>query len=61
MNEAISVSGAIGGTDGKQMTLETGRLAALAGGAVLARLGRTEVLVTATASESPREGANFFP
>ncbi|MDE0653016.1 MAG: polyribonucleotide nucleotidyltransferase [bacterium] len=61
MNEAISVSGAIGGTDDKQMTLETGRLAPLAGGAVLARLGRTEVLVTATASESPREGANFFP
>ena len=61
MNEAISVSGAIGGTDGKQMTLETGRLAGLAGGSVLARLGRTEVLVTATASESPREGANFFP
>ncbi|MYI56448.1 MAG: polyribonucleotide nucleotidyltransferase, partial [Acidimicrobiia bacterium] len=61
MNEAISVSGAIGGADGKEMTLETGRLAPLAGGAVLARLGRTEVLVTATASESPREGANFFP
>ena len=61
MNEAINVSGAIGGTDDKQMTLETGRLAPLAGGAVLARLGRTEVLVTATASESPREGANFFP
>ena len=61
MNEAISVSGAIGGTDGKQMTLETGRLAGLAGGSVLARLGRTEVLVTATASESAREGANFFP
>ena len=61
MNETISVSGAIGGADGKQMTLETGRLAALAGGAVLARLGRTEVLVTATASESVREGTNFFP
>ena len=61
MNEAISVSGAIGGADGKEMTLETGRLAPLAGAAVLARLGRTEVLVTATASESPREGANFFP
>ena len=61
MNEAISVSGAIGGADEKQITLETGRLAALAGGAVLARLGRTEVLVTATASESVREGINFFP
>ena len=61
MGEAITVSGAIGGTEDKQMTLETGRLAALAGGAVLGRLGRTEILVTATASESPREGANFFP
>ncbi len=61
MNEAISVSGAIEGTDDKQMTLETGRLAALAGGAVLGRLGKTEVLVTATASERAREGANFFP
>ncbi len=61
MGEAITVSSPIGGTDDKQMSLETGRMAALAGGAVLGRLGRTEVLVTATASESPREGANFFP
>ena len=61
MNDTISVSGPIGGTDDKQMTLETGRLASLAGGAVLARLGRTEVLVTATASDSVREGINFFP
>ena len=61
MSETISVSSVIGGTDDKTMTMETGRLAPLAGGAVLARLGRTEVLVTATASSSAREGANFFP
>ena len=61
MGETITVSSPIGGTDDKQMSFETGRLAALAGGAVLARLGRTEVLVTATASDSAREGANFFP
>ena len=61
MSETISVSGVIGGTDDKTMTMETGRLAPLAGGAVLARLGRTEVLVTATASPSAREGAHFFP
>ncbi len=61
MGEAITVSGPISGTTDKQMTFETGRMAALAGGAVLARLGRTEILVTATASESAREGANFFP
>ena len=61
MSETISVSSVIGGTDDKTMTMETGRLAPLAGGAVLARLGRTEVLVTATASPGAREGAHFFP
>ena len=61
MGEPITVSTPISGAEDKQMTLETGRFAALAGGSVLGRLGRTEVLVTATASASPREGANFFP
>lgn len=41
--------------------METGRLAGQAGGAVLASYGETVVLVTATASEHPREGIDFFP
>jgi polyribonucleotide nucleotidyltransferase len=45
---------------GRTMTLETGRLAKQAGGAVLVTYGETVVLVTATNSR-PREGIDFFP
>ncbi len=47
--------------DGKTISLETGRLAKQAGGAVVVRCGDTEVLVTATAAAEPREGIDFFP
>ena len=60
MAEAISVSGQIAGTD-KTLTFEAGKLAGLANGAVTARMGDTQVLVTATASSKPRDGADFFP
>lgn len=46
---------------GRELRLETGRVAGQAGGAVLARYGDTVVLVTATASTQPREGIDFFP
>ena len=46
---------------GRTLTIETGRVAEQAGGAVLLRYGDTVVLGTATASESPREGIDFFP
>jgi polyribonucleotide nucleotidyltransferase len=60
MADAISVSGPISGTD-RTITFETGKLAQLADGAVLARLGDTVLLATATAARSVREGADFFP
>lgn len=47
--------------DGKTVSLETGRLAKQAGGAVLVRCGETRVLVTATSAAEPREGISFFP
>ena len=43
------------------MTIETGRLAKQAGGAVLVRYGDTVVLVNATMSQWVREGIDFFP
>ncbi len=46
---------------GRTMTMETGRLAKQASGAVLMRYGDTVVLVTATVSDEPREGIDFFP
>ncbi len=47
--------------DGKKITLETGRLAKQAGGAVLISLGDNYVLCTATASEETKPGQDFFP
>ena len=45
----------------KVVTIETGKLAQQAGGAVTVRSGDTVLLVTATMSRSAREGINFFP
>jgi polyribonucleotide nucleotidyltransferase len=53
-----SVRGDIGG---KELVLSTGKLAGQANGAVVAKLGGTEMLVTATANAKPREGVDFFP
>jgi len=46
---------------GRKLTLETGRLAGLADGAVLVTYGDTVVLVTACAAKEPRPGIDFFP
>jgi polyribonucleotide nucleotidyltransferase len=60
MTDAIRVSGPITGTD-KTLTFETGKLAQLADGAVLARIGDTVLLATAVAARNVREGTDFFP
>ncbi len=46
---------------GRTLTVEVGRVAAQANGAVLMHYGDTVVLSTATASNKPREGIDFFP
>ncbi|MEA2076770.1 MAG: polyribonucleotide nucleotidyltransferase [Candidatus Marinimicrobia bacterium] len=46
---------------GKLISLETGRIAKQADGAVLARVGDTMVLATVVASKQMREGADFVP
>jgi polyribonucleotide nucleotidyltransferase len=46
---------------GQQITLETGKLAAQAGGAVTIRLGDSMVFAAATMAPNPREGFDFFP
>ncbi len=60
MSDAISVSAPISGTD-KTLSFEAGKLAQLADGAVVGRIGDTVLLATATAARSVREGADFFP
>jgi polyribonucleotide nucleotidyltransferase len=46
---------------GKTLTLETGRVARQADGAVLATYGETVVLCAVTAAKSVKEGQDFFP
>ena len=46
---------------GRTLSVDVGRLAAQANGAVLMHYGDTVVLSTATASKEPREGIDFFP
>src|ERR1044071_4241704 len=45
----------------RKITLETGRMAKQANGAVVVRSGDSVVLVTACAAEQPKVGASFFP
>jgi len=45
----------------RTLTIKTGKIARLAGGAVLLQSGDTVLLATATMSRNPREGVDFFP
>jgi polyribonucleotide nucleotidyltransferase len=46
---------------GRKLSIETGKMAKQANGAVVVRCGDTTVLVTAVASKSAKEGQDFFP
>ncbi len=46
---------------GRKLVVETGKYAQLANGSALVRYGDTVVLATATASQKPRDGIDFFP
>ncbi|HXS55154.1 MAG TPA: polyribonucleotide nucleotidyltransferase [Hanamia sp.] len=47
--------------DGRIVTIETGKLARQADGAVMVRLGNCVILATVVANREPREGQSFFP
>ncbi|WP_421119607.1 polyribonucleotide nucleotidyltransferase [Aquihabitans daechungensis] len=55
-----SVTGPVSGTD-KTLTLSTGVYAPQSQGAVVAKLGNTQVLATANGAKEVREGTDFFP
>ncbi len=46
---------------GRTLTVDVGRVAAQANGAAFMHYGETTVLSTATSSDKPREGIDFFP
>src|SRR5262245_2105085 len=47
--------------DGREVTLETGKLATQADGSVLVRMGDTMLLCTIVSAEKAKEGQPFFP
>jgi len=47
--------------DGREITLETGRLARQADGSVTVRCGNSILLATVVATEEPKPGQDFFP
>lgn len=47
--------------DGRQITIETGRLARQADGAAVVKMGKTMLLATVVSSKEAKEGADFLP
>ena len=45
----------------KELTVETGKVAKQADGAVVVRYGDTMILVTAVSAHTAKEGLDFFP
>jgi len=59
LSQPISVTFDIGG--GREVSIETGRLARQADGAVTVRQGNCILLATVVANKEPKEGQSFFP
>ena len=59
LSQPISVSFDLGG--GRQVTIETGKLARQADGSVTVRQGNCIILATVVANKDPKEGQDFFP
>jgi polyribonucleotide nucleotidyltransferase len=59
LSQPISVTFDIGG--GREVSIETGRLARQADGAVTVRQGNCIILATVVANKEPKEGQSFFP
>ena len=47
--------------DGREVTIETGKLASLADGSCVVRVGNTMLFCSVVSQKEPREGASFFP
>ena len=47
--------------DGREVTIETGKLASLADGSCVVRVGKTMLFCSVVSQKEPREGASFFP
>lgn len=61
MGLQIPISTSFNLPDGREVILETGKLAAQADGAVLVKVGKTMLLATVVSATEAKEGQSFFP
>lgn len=61
MGQQIPISTSFNLPDGRNVTLETGKLATLADGSALVRMGNTMLLATVVSAKEMKEGQDFFP
>lgn len=59
--QPIATTKTIDLADGRQITIETGKLAKQADGAVVVKMGKTMILATVVSSKEAREGVDFLP
>ncbi|MEM9917541.1 MAG: polyribonucleotide nucleotidyltransferase [Bacteroidota bacterium] len=61
MGKQIPISTSFNLPDGREVVIETGKLATQADGSALVRIGHTMLLATAVSAKEAREGQSFFP
>lgn len=61
MGKQIPISVSFDLPDGTPVTIETGKLATLAAGSVVVKVGETMLFAVVSSSSKPREGQSFFP
>ncbi len=61
MNTPIVISKSVKLPDGREIIIETGKLARQADGAVVVKMGNTMLLATVVANQHGKEGADFLP
>lgn len=61
MGQQIPISTSFDLPDGRTVTLETGKLATQADGAVVLKVGKTMLFASVVSAKEPREGQSFFP
>ncbi|KAA3637104.1 MAG: polyribonucleotide nucleotidyltransferase [Bacteroidetes bacterium] len=61
MGQKIPISTSFNLPDGREVTIETGKLATQADGSVVVRLGNTMLFASVVSAKEAREGQSFFP
>ncbi|MFM8362819.1 MAG: polyribonucleotide nucleotidyltransferase [Haliscomenobacter sp.] len=61
MGQQIPITTSFHLPDGREVIIETGKLAAQADGSVVVRVGKTMIFATVVSSKDIREGQDFFP